>query len=91
MGAATAVVPTTVLILGKDEMMRRLRGEHDLSDRFITYMPARNIRAEADLVDRLFNSTEKRLARTPLLLARYGKEASPRECCRRFLKRPWRK
>jgi CRP/FNR family transcriptional regulator, cyclic AMP receptor protein len=62
MGTATAIVPTTVLIIGKDEMVRVLHAEHDLSDRFITYMLARNIRVEADLVDQLFNSTEKRLA-----------------------------
>jgi CRP/FNR family transcriptional regulator, cyclic AMP receptor protein len=77
MGTATAIVPTTVLIIGKEEMMRALRAEHELSDRFITYMLARNIRAEADLIDQLFNSTEKRLARTLLLLARYGKEGQP--------------
>jgi CRP/FNR family cyclic AMP-dependent transcriptional regulator len=77
MGTATAVVPTTVLIIGKDEMMRVLHTEHSLSDRFITYMLARNIRVEADLIDQLFNSTEKRLARTLLLLARYGREDQP--------------
>src|SRR5580658_4824292 len=77
MGTATAIVPTTVLIVGKDEMTRVLHAEHDLSDRFITYMLLRNIRVEADLVDQLFNSTEKRLARTLLLLARYGNEDQP--------------
>ena len=77
MGTATAVVPSTVLIVGKDEMIRALHAEPSLSDRFITYMLARNIRVEADLVDQLFNSTEKRLARTLLLLARYGKEDHP--------------
>jgi CRP/FNR family cyclic AMP-dependent transcriptional regulator len=77
MGTATAAVPTTVLIIEKDEMTRVLHAEHELSDRFITYMLARNIRVEADLVDQLFNSTEKRLARTLLLLARYGKEGQP--------------
>ena len=71
---ATAVVPTTVLIIEKDEMMRVLHTEHALSDRFISHILARNIRVEADLVDQLFNSTEKRLARTLLLLARYGEE-----------------
>jgi CRP/FNR family transcriptional regulator, cyclic AMP receptor protein len=74
MGTATAVVPSTVLIIDKDEMIRVLHAEPSLSDRFITYMLARNIRVEADLVDQLFNSTEKRLARTLLLLARYGEE-----------------
>jgi CRP-like cAMP-binding protein len=77
MATATAIVPTTVLIIGKDEMARVLHAEHDLSDRFIHYMLTRNIRVEADLIDQLFNSTEKRLARTLLLLARYGKEDQP--------------
>lgn len=77
MGTATAVVPSTVLIVDKEEMIRVLHAELSLSDRFITYMLARNIRVEADLVDQLFNSTEKRLARTLLLLARYGKEDHP--------------
>src|ERR1700694_313183 len=77
MGTATAVVPTTVLIIGKDEMIRVLHAEQELSDRFIKFMLARNIRVEADLIDQLFNSTEKRLARTLLLLARYGGEEQP--------------
>jgi CRP/FNR family transcriptional regulator, cyclic AMP receptor protein len=77
MGTATAILPTTVLIIGKDEMMRVLHAEHELSDRFIKYILARNIRVEADLIDQLFNSTEKRLARTLLLLARYGGEGQP--------------
>jgi len=77
MGTATAMVPTTVLVIGKDEMVRVLHAEHSLSDRFITHMLTRNIRVEADLIDQLFNSTEKRLARTLLLLARYGKEDQP--------------
>jgi CRP-like cAMP-binding protein len=72
MGTATAIVPTTVLIIEKDEMTRVLHAEHEFSDRFINYILARNIRVEADLIDQLFNSTEKRLARTLLLLARYG-------------------
>jgi CRP/FNR family cyclic AMP-dependent transcriptional regulator len=77
LGTATAIVATTVLIIGKKEMIRALHSEHLLSDRFISYMLARNSRVEADLVDQLFNSTEKRLARTLLLLARYGKEDRP--------------
>ena len=77
MGTATAIVPTTILMIEKDEMTRVLHTEHSLSDRFITYMLARNIRVEADLIDQLFNSTEKRLARTLLLLARYGTEGQP--------------
>jgi CRP/FNR family transcriptional regulator, cyclic AMP receptor protein len=77
MGTATALLPTTVLVIGRDEMMRVLHAEHELSDRFIAYMLERNIRVEADLIDQLFNSTEKRLARTLLLLARYGGEKQP--------------
>jgi len=76
-GTATAVVPTRVLIIEKKEMTRVLRAERGLADRFIAHMLARNIRVEADLIDQLFNSTEKRLARTLLLLARYGKEDQP--------------
>jgi CRP/FNR family cyclic AMP-dependent transcriptional regulator len=77
MGTATAIAPTAVLVIEKDEMIRVLHVEHELSDRFIAHMLARNIRVEADLVDQLFNSIEKRLARTLLLLARYGKEDQP--------------
>ena len=65
------------LIVPKDEMIRLLREEPGFSDRFIEYMLYRNIRIEEDLVDQLFNSGEKRLARTLLLLARYGKEDKP--------------
>jgi len=71
--AATAVAATTVLVIPKQQMVRLLHDQHALSDRFIAHMLARNIRTEADLVDQLFNSSEKRLARTLLLLARYGK------------------
>jgi CRP/FNR family cyclic AMP-dependent transcriptional regulator len=71
-GTATAVVPTSVLIIEKQAMIRLLREETAFSDRFISYMLTRNMRIEADLVDQLFNSSEKRLARTLLLLARYG-------------------
>ena len=71
-GTATATMPTTVLIIEKGVMLRLLREEPTLSERFISYMLTRNIRIEADLVDHLFNSSEKRLARTLLLLARYG-------------------
>jgi CRP/FNR family transcriptional regulator, cyclic AMP receptor protein len=76
-GTATAVTPTTALVIEKKEMIRVLHSEHVFSDRFITYMLSRNIRIEEDLVDQLFNSSEKRLARTLLLLARYGREDKP--------------
>ena len=77
MGTATAITPTTVLIIEKDELLRVLHTEQELSDHFIRYMLAHNIRVEEDLVDQLFNSSEKRLARTLLLLARYGKTDQP--------------
>jgi CRP-like cAMP-binding protein len=73
---ATAVVPSSVLIIEKEVMVRLLHEESTFSDRFISYMLTRNMRIEADLVDQLFNSSEKRLARTLLLLARYG-QANP--------------
>jgi CRP/FNR family cyclic AMP-dependent transcriptional regulator len=77
MGTATAVSAATVLVIEKSEMFKVLHAEHGLSDLFIKFMLARNIRIEADLVDQLFNSSEKRLARTLLLLARYGREDQP--------------
>ncbi len=77
MATATTIAPTTVLVIEKEEMFRVLHGEHEFSDRFIAYMLARNIRVEADLIDQLFNSSEKRLARTLLLLARYGAPGHP--------------
>ena len=70
---ASATMPTTVLVVPKRQMIRLLHSHHALSDRFIAHMLVRNARLEADLVDQLFNSSEKRLARTLLLLARYGK------------------
>ena len=72
MATATALVATTVLRNQKREMMRTLHEQSALSDRFIAHMLARNTRIEEDLIDHLFNSSEKRLARTLLLLARYG-------------------
>jgi len=74
---ATAVVATRAVVIGKDEMIRVLHEEREVSDRFISYVLARNIRVEADLVDQLFNRSEKRLARALLLLARYGRNDEP--------------
>jgi len=74
MGNASAVSRSRVLIIAKAEMLKTLHEHHELSDRFIAFMLARNVRIEEDLVDQLFNSSERRLARTLLLLARYGKE-----------------
>src|SRR5580704_10107488 len=76
MGTATAITPTTLLVIEKDELLRVLRAERELSDQFIAYMLAHNIRVEEDLIDQLFDSSEKRLSRT-LLLARYGKQDQP--------------
>jgi CRP/FNR family transcriptional regulator, cyclic AMP receptor protein len=74
---ATAVETSRVLVVQKRAMVKLLHSQHAFSDRFITHMLARNIRIEEDLVDHLFNSSEKRLARTLLLLARYGKQNVP--------------
>jgi CRP/FNR family transcriptional regulator, cyclic AMP receptor protein len=73
-GTATAVMKTALLRIPKRDMVRMLHENSEFSDRFIAHMLTRNIRIEEDLVDQLFNSSEKRLARTLLLLARYGKE-----------------
>lgn len=77
MGSATAVTPSTILFVRKKQMVALLHQEPAMSDRFISHMLTRNIRIEEDLIDQLFNSSEKRLARTLLLLARYGKQAIP--------------
>jgi CRP-like cAMP-binding protein len=77
MGTAAATTDSTILLVDKDQMVGLLHKQHALSDRFIAHMLARNIRIEEDLVDQLFNSSEKRLARTLLLLARYGKHDKP--------------
>jgi len=76
-GTATTTAPTAVLVIEKGVMLGLLRDEPTFSERFIAYMLARNIRIEADLVDHLFNSSEKRLARVLLLLARYGDQSGP--------------
>jgi CRP/FNR family transcriptional regulator, cyclic AMP receptor protein len=77
MGSASAVTDCTVLRIDKKSMMETLHKEHAFSDMFVAYLLARNIRYEEDLVDQLFNSSEKRLARILLLLAHFGKEGSP--------------
>jgi CRP/FNR family cyclic AMP-dependent transcriptional regulator len=79
MATATAMAHCTILVVKKQEMVRQLHGKPAFADRFLTHMLTRNIRIEEDLIDQLFNSSEKRLARTLLLLARYGHpEASHR-------------
>jgi CRP-like cAMP-binding protein len=77
MGSAAALIDCELLRIDKKAMMSALHREHAFSDLFVEYLLARNIRYEADLVDQLFNSSEKRLARVLLLLARFGKEGSP--------------
>ena len=77
MGSATAMTDCSVLRIDKKAMMEALHREHEFSDLFVAYLLARNIRYEEDLVDQLFNSSEKRLARILLLLAQFGKEGKP--------------
>ena len=77
MGSAAALTACELLPVEKKAMMSALHREHAFSDLFVTYLLARNIRYEEDLVDQLFNSSEKRLARVLLLLARFGKEGMP--------------
>jgi CRP/FNR family transcriptional regulator, cyclic AMP receptor protein len=72
MGTATASIGSTILSVDQDEMVRLLHEQHAMSDRFIVHLLARTIRIEEDLVDQLFSSSEKRLARKLLLLAQYG-------------------
>jgi len=78
MSTATASTPCTILTIDKQEMSRQLLEQPALADRFLSHMLTRNIRIEEDLVDQLFNSSEKRLARTLLLLARYGDDGPER-------------
>jgi CRP/FNR family cyclic AMP-dependent transcriptional regulator len=77
MGAAAAMTDCQLLRIEKKAMMGALHREHAFSDMFVAYLLARNIRYEEDLVDQLFNSSEKRLARVLLLLAHFGKEGIP--------------
>ena len=72
MATATAMTACTIVVVDKQEMVRQLHAKPAFADRFLTHMLTRNIRIEEDLIDQLFNSSEKRLARTLLLLARYG-------------------
>jgi CRP-like cAMP-binding protein len=79
MGSATATAASAILQVRRERMARLLHKQHAMSDRFISHMLSRNIRIEEDLIDQLFNSSEKRLARTLLLLARYGQQDKPRQ------------
>jgi CRP/FNR family transcriptional regulator, cyclic AMP receptor protein len=77
LATATAITPLGAMSIEKKEMMRVLNDEQEFAGKFISYMLERNLKTEADLVDQLFNSSEKRLARALLMLARYGKEGQP--------------
>lgn len=77
MATATALTRSTLLRIEKKEMIRVLHEEHAFADLFVAFLLARNVRIQADLVDQLFNSSEKRLARVLLLLAHFGKESEP--------------
>ena len=77
MGSASAMTDCTILKIERESMVQSLRNEHSFSDLFVSHLLARNIRYEEDLVDQLFNSSEKRLARILLLLAHFGKEGKP--------------
>jgi CRP-like cAMP-binding protein len=77
-GSATAITPSTILLVDKHKMVRVLHRQHAMSDRFIAHMLARNLRIEEDLLDQIFNSIEKRLARTLLVSAHYGQRERPR-------------
>ena len=76
---ATAMDPVSVLEIEKQEMTRVIHEEHQFSDRFVAHMLKRNVRIEEDLIDQLFNSSEKRLARALLLIARYGNTERPQK------------
>ena len=91
MGSATAMTDCAVLRIEKKAMVDALHREHTLSDLFVAYLLSRNIRYEEDLVDQLFNSSEKRLARVLLMLAHFGKEGVPEPWFRRSVKRRWQR
>lgn len=77
MGTATAITPSAILSIRKEKMFRLLRKQHAMSDRFISHLLGCNARMEKDLIDQFFTSSEKRLAGTLLLLARYGEHGKP--------------
>jgi CRP-like cAMP-binding protein len=77
-GTATAITPSSILIITTADMIKALHEQPAFSDRFIAHMLTRNLRTEQDLIDQLFNSSEKRLARTLLLLSSYGEPTKPK-------------
>lgn len=87
MATATALTPVAALVIENKEMFRLLHAESRFSDHFVAYMLKRNVRIEEDLIDHLFNSSEKRLARTLLLLPATVTRISPKECSPKYLRR----
>ena|ERR1017187_7784792 len=79
LSTATAITPCTALKIGRDEMIRMMHAEHELTDVFLKFLLARSMRIQADLVDQLFNSSEKRLARILLLMAEFGEPGQPQQ------------
>jgi CRP/FNR family transcriptional regulator, cyclic AMP receptor protein len=79
LSTATAITACTVLKIGREEMTRVMHEEHDFSDLFLKFLLARSMRIQADIVDHLFNSSEKRLARILLLMAEFGKPGEPEQ------------
>jgi len=79
MGTATALIPTTLSVIQKNDMMSAIHSERTFPDRFMSYLLSRKLRTEEDLIDHLFNSSEKRLARALLLLTGYGKQEPPQK------------
>lgn len=77
LSTATAMNPCVALKIGRDEMIRVMHEEHDFSDLFLKFLLERSMRIQADLVDQLFNSSEKRLARILLLMAEFGRQGEP--------------
>lgn len=77
LSSATAITACTALKISRDEMIRVMHGEHEFSDLFLKFLLARSMRVQADLVDQLFNSSEKRLARILLLMAEFGEPGDP--------------
>jgi CRP/FNR family transcriptional regulator, cyclic AMP receptor protein len=91
MATATSLIPSTVLRIEKREMVRVLHEEQLFSEVFVGYMLAGNSRIQEDLVDQLFNSSEKRLARALLLLAQFGKDGAPETVIPKIKQRHWRR
>ena len=83
-GSAIAITPCRILRFGKARMLRLLHKQHTLSDQFISHVLSRNVQIEGDFIDQLFDSSEKRLARALLLLARYGTQDTPARVVPKF-------